>query len=393
MPRFARPLPALLLALLVVAGLAACRPPGADDDPPGGGPDAGAPADASPPDAAPVGSGGCLPTADPAEARGVLELANDATVDAAALAALGLDPAEAAAIIAARPLADLAGLDAVTTDASCDALAAEACRQRGRCEPTLTMWTWNLEHFPRATGTVADAAAILASRGVELVGFEEIDSPTAFDQLLAALPGWAGLVGVEGFSTRVALAYRTERLHPVAVEHLFADDPDRFPRPVLVVTFELDGAVGTTQFTVAVVHLKAMTDAASFDRRRRAVAALQTWMYQRRLAGTGDIIIVGDWNDDVDDPRGANIFDPFFTFEEHYALWTTPAAAAGQISYLPFGGRLIDHLVAARTIELHLPPDAVAPVRLDDEVADYRDRVSDHLPVAAVLRPILPLAP
>ena len=44
-------------------------------------------------------------------------------------------------------------------------------------------------------------------------------------------------------------------------------------------------------------------------------------------------------------------------------------------------------------IKLHLPPDEVAPVRLDDEVADYRDRVSDHLPVAAVLRPILPLVP
>ena len=193
----------------------------------------------------------CVDDATSDTARGVVALANDATVDADTLHAMGVAWRSAHAIVDARPVADFTALDAVrwVGPLTCEALRAEACDQRGLCEPALDVWTWNIEHFPLRAGAVDQVAATLAAHEVELVGFEEVDSLTAFDELLEKMPGWHGFPGLNGFETQVAIAYRTDRVHVVAIEDLFPDDDFRFPRPPLAVTFEVDGRLGARSST------------------------------------------------------------------------------------------------------------------------------------------------
>jgi endonuclease/exonuclease/phosphatase family metal-dependent hydrolase len=150
------------------------------------------------------------------------------------------------------------------------------------------------------------------------------------------LPGWAGIEGQYGYGTRVAVAYRAERLHPTSTEHLFPNDSYRFPRPPLAVRFEIDGRTGVASFTLVVVHLKAQIDADSQERRRQAILVLEQWMNEKRTAGDAAIIVVGDFNDDIDDPPAYNVFQPFLARPESYVPMTLAAAQRGEFSYIPF---------------------------------------------------------
>jgi len=373
------PLP-LLLALTVVA---ACASGGADDV------DDLDDADAS----FEIGKadGACLPDVVSDDSRGVLALANDPTVTANDLDNHGLHWRTAHEIVAARPIADLAALDAVSTvgPKACLALRAYACTIRGLCERELPLWTWNIEHFPLSGSAVSSVADTLTTMGAEIVGFEEVDSLPAFDELLAGLPGWEGLTGLTGFDTRVAIAYRPDRLRVVETEDLFPDDSYRFPRPPLAVTFEVTGRVGVRRLTVVVVHLKAMVDATSEQRRRLAIQDLAAWMDARRSSGA-PVIAIGDWNDDIDDPGTANVFSPLLD-ATRYAALTLPAAGRGEFSYVPFQ-RLIDHQVATVEATAAFQPLAVDVIALDQTIPDYVHTVSDHRPVRSRLVPVIPHA-
>ncbi len=337
--------------------------------------------------------GACLssPTSD--DARGIVMLASDPQTTVTELHAAGLHWYTAHAIVDARPFADLASLDAVKTvgPIACRILRDHACLDRGLCEPSLDVWTWNVEHFPLADGTIDAVTDTMTNGPAELIGFEEVDSLPAFDQLLAGLPEWKALTGRTGFDTRVAIAYRTDRLEVVSREDLFPDDPDRFPRPPLAVTFDVRGRAGSVRFTMVVVHLKAMIDDASRDRRRRAVIALEQWLAERR-ANDERVIVVGDWNDDIDAPAPDNVFLPLLDRPDAYTALTLPVAERHEVSYLPFH-RLIDHVVMTHEAARDFLPLAVDPVELDTTIPDYIHAVSDHRPVHASLVPIVPRQP
>jgi endonuclease/exonuclease/phosphatase family metal-dependent hydrolase len=333
--------------------------------------------------------GACLSDTISDDSRGVLALANDPAVTEDELDDNGLHWRTAAEIVAARPIADLAALDAVPTvgPRACLALRAYACTIRGFCERELPLWTWNIEHFPLSASTVASVAATMTELGAEMVGFQEVDSLPAFDQLLANLPGWEGLPGQTGFDTQVAIAYRTDRLRLISTEDLFLDDSWRFPRPPVAVTFEVKGRVGVRQLTVVVVHLKAQVDATSEQRRRLAILDLAAWMDARR-SSEAPVIAVGDWNDDINDSGSANVFSPLLD-PSRYAALTLPAANRGEYSYIPFR-RLIDHQIATVEATAAFQPLVVDVIALDQTIPGYLNTVSDHRPVRARLVPIIP---
>lgn len=337
--------------------------------------------------------GGCPPTADSAtsdDTRGVLAFANDPAVTVEQLDAIGLSRRAATGIAGARPFADLAALDAVpyVGPYACRVMQREACNERGLCERVLPVWTWNIEHFPLSGTTIDAVAGVLDGDRAELVGFQEVDSLTAFDQLLAKLPGWAGLPGQTGFDTQVAVAYRTDRLEVVATEDLFADNSYQFPRPPLAVTFEVKGRTGTGRVVLVVVHLKAMIDASSRERRRQAIVTLEGWLAARRATGDA-VVILGDWNDVIDATGADNVFAPLLAKPDAYAALTLEVAHRHEYSYIPYR-RLIDHIVVTHETVDQFPLQAIDPVKLDETIAGYASTISDHRPVEARLLPIVP---
>lgn len=330
----------------------------------------------------------CLPSLESDDARGLLAFANDESVDVAALRDLGIFATPAEKLVDARPFATIAELDAVpgVGNYACRAMREHACDVRGLCEAPLPLWTWNLKTFPLSGTTIDRVAETLES--AELVGFQEVDSVSSFDELIGKMPGWVGMAGEYGFGTQVAIAFRGDRLKLVSTEDVFTDDSDHFPRPVLVATFEIQGRVGASRFSVVDVHLKAQVDADSQRRRREAIAMLEPWLASRRTQGDR-VIVLGDWNDDIDDAPSSNVFMPLLNKPDAYVTPTVEVAKAGGYSYIPFK-RLIDHVVLTREAADTLQVASVGPIALEASISDYLHTVSDHRPVRATLIPVLP---
>lgn len=324
-----------------------------------------------------------------AAAVGVLALVNDPDVDVEELdvstsqGGAGLNRTAAQNIVAARPIADLDELDAVpyVGVTACQALASYACNEQRRCLSTLDVMTWNIEHFPKSSVTEDAATDILDELGPDLVGVQEIESVSAFERVADGLDGYGWIVGKKG-DTRVGMLYRSDTIEIVDVEHLFQSDWFAFPRPVLAVTVRLRDALEPTELLFVVVHLKALSGAENEDRRRDGVEKLREWIDDRRAAGDTNIVVVGDWNDRIEEPASTNVFTALLDASADVDFLTAALPGQGEFSYVPFES-LIDHVVVTdATLDALVEPTTTV-LHLDETWSggDYLDEVSDHRPV------------
>ncbi|MCA9710478.1 MAG: endonuclease/exonuclease/phosphatase family protein [Myxococcales bacterium] len=326
-------------------------------------------------------------------AEGVLALVNDPEVDAVLLDApvdeggVGLDRRAAQGIVDARPILDLAALDAVPYVGlrACEALAERACNVDRRCVVPVGLMSWNTEHFPLTPAAPEGVVDIVDEHRPAFVGLQEVEDPAAFTAMLDDLPGYTGILGEPGPFTRVGLLLDDAQADVVEVEHLFVDDGWAFPRPVLAVRAQLLHAAVPTKVTFVVVHLKAMSDATSQSRRALAVQKLRALVDQRRASGDGEVVIVGDWNDELGDLPGSNVFGPLLDEAAGATFLTLDESDAGEATLIPWGS-MIDHVLATQEALDAMPHQRTEVLHLDQTWSgDYVSTVSDHRPVLSVL--------
>jgi endonuclease/exonuclease/phosphatase family metal-dependent hydrolase len=371
----------LLLALLFAAS--ACAPTDVTpDDEPGDLQDA---------TFAGKGDGAECVDADGPIGDGVLELVNDPSVSAEELDAptqsggAGLYRSAAYGIVDARPIADLAALDAVpwVGPTACAALAAYACNVADRCHRELNAMTWNLEHFPLSAETEDAVVEVFQQTTPDVVGLQEIEDIDAFERVMERLPEYDGFLAEPGPYNGVALVVKRSALEVLGLEDLFVDDWYPFPRPVIVARLQVpDGEA----FEVAVVHLKASGGEANKARRRAAASHLRAWLDARRSAGAGAALVVGDWNDELGEPAGDDdVFAELREPDARASFLTWELEQDGAITYVPWR-RMLDHVLATDELLDAMPHQETRVLALDETWRDdYVETVSDHRPVLTTL--------
>jgi hypothetical protein len=259
-------------------------------------------------------------------------------------------------------------------------------RSRGT-DTTIEIVSWNIENFPKAGGTtLAALRTIIPLLGVDLYAVEEISDTISFQQLVAGLAGYEGFYSGDDYGSfyqKTGVIYRSSVVSITSVRQLFRHN-DSVTRPPLDVQVVATANGRTFDFELIVVHLKAgSTDE---DRAlRRATCRLMKEYIDGRLQGGADpdIIVAGDWNDELGDPPGQNSFQAFLDDTLNYRFLTMPLVGnSRQSSYI--GGGLIDHVMVTRDALDEYGGGWTETLRLDDEVANYRDQVSDHRPVMSV---------
>lgn len=265
--------------------------------------------------------------------------------------------------------------DASATDAGAD---SDAPPRDG-----VAVMTWNLEQFPRAAGTISAVADIVNNVGPDLLAIQEITDERAFAQLANALPDYQGMTNDDhGAFMLVGLLYRTETVNIGRVETLFGDNSWAFPRPPLAVWLTVrDGDDASFDFLIVVLHLKANLDDESQERRRLACEHLEQWMAREVASGTeADIVVVGDWNDELTDRTSWNVFQVFLDRPESYTFLNLGLAQGGEFTYLPFES-CIDHILVTSSALDEYGAGSTDILELDRNYPDYRDLISDHRPV------------
>ncbi len=283
------------------------------------------------------------------------------------------------------------GRDSATIDAAADTAfdwdaGFDAAPDTGASEVTtpLAVASWNIEQFPKHAQTIENVVALIEEHQLDLIGIQEITEVEPFEELAAALPNHAMYVSFDSRAfTRVGFLYRTDRIRVLDVDRLFTSDRYAFPRSPLVADIEVldDEGEVVFDFTFAVVHLKAMLDEESRQRRIDAVQKLDAWV-RDGLSVEPDVVVVGDWNDELTDSPRWNVFEPLIDAPDTYRFLTLESELDGAHTYIPFEA-MIDHILITQDALDEYGTGFTEVLAIDDTMPGYRDLVSDHRPVVS----------
>ncbi len=249
--------------------------------------------------------------------------------------------------------------------------------------------TWNIENFPKAdTQTITDVAQIIKDLDLDLYGVEEIASVRSFDDMLKKLPGWQGVLSSDTYGNgsyqKTGILYKSNFISVSHVQNIFQDDGYAFPRPPLeayVTVKDLEGI--KFDFNLIVLHLKAKGGSSNEARRKSACQKLYQFISDEIAAGAdSDFVVVGDWNDQLNDSPENNVFEPFLNAPDQFTFLTL--GLTNQYSYISTTYKsLIDQILITKNVHQEYGNGTCKVLYLDQEYKSYVSYVSDHRPVMA----------
>lgn len=319
-------------------------------------------------------------------------------------------PLEVVVVRFRRPLAALAGLFALAL-AACEAPTAIAPRAvpdrparvvvpaQGSAT-TLDVGSWNVEWFGDASNGPSNDALqlsnvkdVIAGADLDVWGLEEVVDATEWSSLKSQLTGYTGILANDASVTsgstyysaseqKVGLIFRTSMATVLSSRIILTgNDSDFAGRPPLEVKLRIT-LNGTTEDVVFIVlHMKAFNDVASWQRRQNASIALKS--YLDATYPTQKVVVVGDWNDDVDTSITSGQPSPYANFVSDAARYTYPTKAlsdAGVASTVSFSD-MIDHHLDSNEMYASYVAGSALVFRADSYIASYGTTTTDHYPV------------
>ncbi|MGE6763883.1 lamin tail domain-containing protein [Corallococcus interemptor] len=263
----------------------------------------------------------------------------------------------------------------------------------GGTQPTATfkVGNWNIEWFGSTTEgptdealQMANAKAVIADAGPDVMGVAEIVSEEAFNSLKDGLSGYSGLLA-SGWpygltDQKVGVLYKTDSVQLVSSSVVLTECAQDFAyRPPLRVNLKVLRGSSPVDLTVMVLHMKAYADSDSYARRQAAAYCLKN--YLDTSLPTQNVMVLGDWNDDVDASIYTPYASPYVDFVQdpaRYKFLTQPLSESGVRSTVS-NSQFIDHqLVTNELAAFHVANSTEA---LRPNIVSYKATTSDHYPI------------
>jgi len=258
-------------------------------------------------------------------------------------------------------------------------------------DTTFDAATWNIEHFPKNGQTTIDyVIQFVEEMDIDMLGLQEIESESSFNEVLAGLPGWDGFWQYYDY-TGMAYIYNTDVVELLDHYQILTQYDRELPRAPLVAEIR----VGNDEYIVINNHYKCCGDGTLDEsdlwdeEKRRYDASVLIKDYIDTHYDTDRVILLGDLNDNLLDAEDDNVFQPFFDDTENYlfADLSIAESSASNWSYPSWPSHL-DHILVTNeifsTFENNTPD--VATIKLDDALSGgwnaYDEDISDHRPVA-----------
>ena len=250
-------------------------------------------------------------------------------------------------------------------------------------DSTFDVITWNVEHFPKSDDiTMAKVREVVSMLEPEVVAFQEIDDTAHFREMIDELEGYEPIIGDYSYAP-MCFIYKVDSVSVNNIQQLFADDDSSFPREPLV----LDCSFRGEDFIVVSNHLKCCGDGVldesnssdEENRRLEAIKSLKNYIdihWEDR-----NVIVVGDFNDVLEDEVENNVFMPFLNDADNYlfADINISYGSSEDFSYPSWPSHL-DHILI--TDELFERSNAQV-IKVDENIgwSAYDADISDHRPV------------
>ena len=261
-------------------------------------------------------------------------------------------------------------------------------------DSTFEVVSWNIEWFPKnGQVTVDSLKTIILSLDADVYALQEIDDTTLLKQVVSAIPGYACYFKFSHYGG-LAYVYNTNTVQINKKYEIYTSQPfwNAFPRSpkVLELTFKNE------EYVIIDNHLKCCGDGVldlndTFDeeyRRLTAVNLLKT--YIDSIFFNDKVIVVGDWNDLLNDPTHNNVFNAFLN-DSDYLFVDFPIALGSSVNFsFPTWPSHIDHILISDELfaDFSKPNSEISCIRIDDYMSSwsaYDYNISDHRPVGLKL--------
>lgn len=265
--------------------------------------------------------------------------------------------------------------------------------------------TWNLERYGEDSNGSAQGLQrtknilrIADSLKADLYGLQEVASQEGLDSLSKYMTGYRGFVaGHITYNQKLAFLYNTNTIDSLSSGPITSgqDDYDWAGRLPLYFSFNYTFQETSNPIPIyaIVIHAKANTgdNAAEYEEayNRRVRAAESLYTYLQNEHPNARIILMGDYNDDVDvsiyDDSSASPYDDFVMAENSFRAITESISEANQSSYIAGNYTdLIDHIIISDELfNNYSSSSEEIYFEAESFIDDYVNTTSDHLPVWA----------
>ncbi len=264
---------------------------------------------------------------------------------------------------------------------------------------------WNVEWFGSPNDGPTDddlqlenVKTVITRTDADFWGLQELVDATKFNEL-KQLPGYDGFMandpsvvsGAAYYSTgeqKVGFLYRSDVVTVLDKRIILTSSNYDFgTRPPLQVKLRITRDGMSLDLTAIVLHMKALSDTESYNRRSSAALALKSYLDAQ--PPDTHFIVLGDWNDDVDvsitrnSTSGASLPTPYQNFlddPEDYTFLTLPLSLTNVRSTVS-NTQFIDHQLVSNELHAGYVSNSAQALRPDTYLSQYKDTTSDHYPV------------
>ena len=241
----------------------------------------------------------------------------------------------------------------------------------------IEVMTWNIKDFPISGNTTINYVnEIITDLLPDIIAFQEINNASSFITLANSIPAYEFISSGSG----LALAVRSDIIEITSWTTLFPNEGYdlAWRYPLLV---ELNWLCGTNSISLQLIniHLKAGSSSSDFDRRYAACVLLSDYIHDNL---NSNIIILGDYNDEITDSENSNSLWPLVANNE-VAFPTESIANNNYYDSYPSWPSFIDHIAISESLFDELNGSNIKTIRIDDYTGynNFQNNISDHRPV------------
>lgn len=254
--------------------------------------------------------------------------------------------------------------------------------------------TWNLRTFPLDQSSLQTIAQIIPQMNVDVIAFQEIMDYTAFFELANLIPNYSAYVYDATSTYRLAYLYDTRVIQVNNAYTIFEGQTNPFPRAPYVLDVSFKGH----ELIMINNHLKAFgnnhideNDIWDEEYRRRLACQMMD-QYIAQNFPDDKVIVVGDMNDQIAEPREYNVFQVFLDKPQEYRFADMPIALIPTYNTVSYPASLshIDHIMITNELfgTLDREDSECRVIRVDSYMGtwqNYSNQVSDHRPLGLKL--------
>ena len=234
--------------------------------------------------------------------------------------------------------------------------------------------TWNIEQFPIHQSTISKVISVIDSLKPQIIAFQEINSETDFQEITDQIPQYNGYRSSSAsFSINLAFIWDTTFVKNIDIYEILTWQSYLLPRAPLV----MECRINNLDFVIINNHFKCCDD--GYERRQDAVVILKDYM--DTYYNNDRVIMLGDLNDNLNDPENFNVFTPFLDDRDSY-LFVDEFFELEDFSFPSYPSHIDHILISSEIYDIYNSQyTKTKTIHLEETVDNYLNQVSDHLPV------------